>query len=257
MKVMEAISKSFSVASKSFGLLAVLFVFNVIWNLSPIPFLGNLQDPAKLQVSAPIFILSAIFILLNIFIQAGIFGVLKDSIASGGKSSLGNFAKYGGKFYMRLFGLGLAVLLGIALAVLIVGVLFSIGAIVKNVIITIITGAIGIMLALVALYYIFLLFLAPYVLVVDDSSILKAMKNSISFVKKNMWKMAGLSTLLILIGLGMGFIVGVASGILSLLIKGTAFQIVTSVITGAVSSYITIVISAALMLYYSVNARQS
>lgn len=257
MKVMEAISKSFSVAGKSFGLLAILFVFNVIWNLSPIPFLGNIQDTAKMKISPPIFILSAIFILLNIFIQAGVFGVLKDTIAPEGKSSLGNFAKYGGKFYMRLFSLGLVILLGIALAVLIVGVLFSIGAIVKNVIITIITGAIGIILAVVALYYIFLLFLSPYVLVIDDSGIFKAMKNSISFVKKNMWKMSAMSSLLVLIGLGMGFIVGVVSGILSLAIKGTAFQIITSVITGAVSSYITVVISAALMLYYSVNARQS
>lgn len=257
MKVMEAIGRGFSISNKNFGLLAILFIFNVIWNLSPIPFVGDMQDPAKMPISVPIVALSVIFILVNIFIQAGVFGLLKDSIASEAKAKLGDFAKYGGKFYMRLLGIGLLILLGIALAVLIVGVLFSVGAIVKNVVITIITGVIGVILAVIAAYYIFLLFLSPYVLVIDDSGIIKAMKNSMKFVKKNIWKISGLSTLLVLIGLGMGFIVGIISGILSLLIKGMAFQVVTSVITGAVSSYITVIISAALMLYYAKSSQAS
>jgi hypothetical protein len=257
MKVMEAIARGFGISHKNFSLLAILFVFNVLWNLSPIPFMGNVQDPTKMQMSPVVFILSAVFVLINIFIQAGVFGLIKDAIASEGKAPVGNFAKYGGKFYMRLFGMGLLILGGIALAVLIIGALFAIGAIVKNVIVTIITGVIGIVLAVIAMYYLFLLFLSPYALIVDDSGILKAMKTSMAFVKKNLWKVVGLTTLLLLIGLGMGFIVGVASGILSLLIKGTMFQVTTSVLTAAVSSYITIVISAALMLYYSKSSQAS
>jgi hypothetical protein len=258
MKVMESIVKSFAISSRNIGLLAVLFVFNVLWNLSPLPFVGSVQDPTKIQLSAPIFILSAIFILLNIFIQAGVFGALKEVIGAEGKAaSLGNFAKNGGKFYLRLFCLGLIILAGMALAILIIGIIFSIGAIVKNAMITIVTGVLGIILSLVVMYFLFLLFLSPYVLVIEDAAVIKSMKNSMAFVKKNFMRMAGLSTLLVLIGLGMGFIAGVVSGILSLAVKGLVFQISTSVITGAISAYITVMISTALMLYYSANSKQA
>lgn len=257
MKVMEAIVKGFGISSKSWGILTILFIFNVLWNLAPLPFGGNVQDPAKVQMSVPLLILTAFFILINIFIQSGVFGMLKDMITSEGKAvPLGNFVKYGGKFYLRMFVLGVIILLGIALAVLIIGAIFSIGALSKNTVIAIISGAVGIILAAVALYYLFLVFFSPYILIIEDTGIFKSIKSSMHFVKKNFMKMAGLSTLLVLIGLGMGFIVGVLTGIVSIVAKGTVFQIIASVLTGAVSAYITVVISAALMLYYSVTARQ-
>jgi hypothetical protein len=257
MKVMEAISRGFGVSSRSVGILAVLFAFNLIWNLSPVPFLGNVQDPTKIQTSPVLFVLSVVFILLNIFIQGGVLGAVKEIAASGGKSaSLGNFARYGGKFYLRLFCLGLIILAGIAVSVLVIGLVFSAGAVVKNTIAAIISGVAGVGLSALALYYIFLVFLAPYALVVDDTGVFKAIKSSFIFVKKNFMKMAGLSTLLLLIGLGLGFVAGIINSGISILVKGMAFQAAASVLTSAVSSYASVMISAVLLIYYSVNTKQ-
>jgi len=251
MKVIEAIGRGFGIAGKSLGILAILFIFNVIWNLVSLPFLGVAQNPtAKVNLSPQMVILSILFILANIFIQGGVFGLIKDAITAPGKGALGNFVKYGGKFYLRFLGMGLAILLGIALAVLIIGLIFSISLAVKNIIVNIVVVSISIILAAIALYYLFLLFFSPYILVIENNGVFKAMKLSLQFVKKNLWKTSGLSTLLILIGLGIGFLAGILSGGLSLAVKGVPFQIITGILTGAVNAYITVIISASLMVYY-------
>ena len=257
MKVIEAIGKGFSVTSRSLGILAILFIFNAAWNIVSLPFLSVAQNPpAKLNLSPNLIILTMLFILANIFVQGGVFGVIKDFIAAPDKSALGNFLKYGTKFYLRFLGMGMLILLGIALAVLIIGLIFSISLAVKIIIVDIIAVSISIILAAIALYYLFLLFLSPYILVIEDNGIFKAMKLSMQFIKKNIWKVTGLSALLVLIGLGIGFLVGVLSGVLSLVVKGTPLQIITGIVSSAVNAYITVIISASLMIYYY-NARQS
>jgi len=251
MKVIEAIGKGFSVAGRSLGILTVLFIFNTIWNLVSLPFVNVAQDPqANFNLSPQFVVLSVLFILANVFIQGGVFGVIKDAIAAPDKNALGNFLKYGSKFYLRFLGMGAIILLGIALAVLIIGLIFSISLVVKIIIVNIIAVSISIILAAIALYYLFLLFLSPYILVIEDKGIFSAMKLSMQFVKKNLWKIAGLSTLLMLIGLGIGFLVGVLSGFISLVIKGAPLQIVAGILTSAVNAYIAVIISASLMIYY-------
>lgn len=250
MKVIEAIGRGFNIAGRSLGILAVLFVFNVIWNLASIPFLGSAQPSVRQKVNPQLLGLTAIFILINIFIQGGLFGALKDAVISGRGAGLGNFAGYGKKFYLRFLGLGIFIMLGILFAILIIGLIFGISIVVKNIVVGIISVSVGIILTLIALYYLFMFFLSPYVLVVGDVGIFRAMGDSLRFVKNNFVKMAGLTTLLVLIGFGIGFIMGILTGVLSFVVKGTAFHIVTGVVTGAVNSYITVIISAALIVYY-------
>lgn len=250
MKVIEAIGKGFNIASKSLSVLIVLFVFNAIWNMSSMPFLGIVQPAAQQRINPQLFGLSLIFILINIFIQGGLFGVVKDAAVSNSAASLNNFAKYGKKFYLRFLGLGAVVLSAIALAALIIILIFGSSIIARNMIVSIILVSLAIILTGIMLYYLFIFFLSPYLLVVDDVSIFKALGNSLRFIRTHFAKMIGLTTLLVLIGFGIGFIMGILTGILSLLIKGIAFQVLTGVITGAVNSYITIIISGALIVYY-------
>lgn len=256
MKVMEAIRKGFGIAGKNFGVLAVLFIFNVIWNLATIPFLGKVTDLASLQLNAQMIILGVVFMLVNIFIQGGVFGVLKDAISSDGKAALGNFAKYGRKFYLKFLGLGALIILMLALGVLIIGLILSIQLAVKNIVVNIISTSIAIVLGAIGLYYLFLIFLSPYTLVMDDVGIVKAMGNSVKFVRSRIGKVTGLLTVLILVGLGIGFVVGILMGLLSLAfkLKDVAFQIVTGIISSGVNSYLTVIISAALMIYYSAQS---
>jgi hypothetical protein len=250
MKVMEAIGKSFGIAAKSFNLLVLLFVFNLIWGLAPLPLYGNVQNPANVNINPPLIVLSALFIFINIFVQGGIFGALKDAIISGHKTVLSNFVEYGRRFYLRFLCLGLFVLLAILLSTAIIGVIFSISLVAKNVVLNIIAVSAATILAAIGLYYLFLLFFSPYALVMDDTGVFKAMGNSMRFVKSNLLKITGLSTLLILIAFGIAFIVGIATGMASFAIKGRAFQIATNIATSAVIAYITVIISACLMVYY-------
>lgn len=250
MKVIEAVGKGFNLASKSLRVMAVLFVFNVAWNLMSIPFLGTTQTPAQQRMNPQLIGLSLVFILINIFLQGGLFGVLKDAVVSDGAPVLNNFVKYSRKFFIRFLGLGVVIILAVALSALVIGTIFSLSVVVKNIILNIVLVSLGIILTLIALYYLFLFFLSPYVLVVDDIGVFKALKNSLQFIKKHFLKMVGLTTILVLIGFGIGFIVGILTGGLSFALKGTTFQIAIGIITGAVNAYTTVIISAAFIVYY-------
>lgn len=258
MKVMEAIGKGFSIAGRNIGILALLFVFNAIWNIATLPFVNQMQDLANLKISPQLIGLSVVFIFLNIFIQGGLLGALKDAVATGSRATLGNFAKYGGRFYLRFLGLGLIIILILILAALVIGLLISLTVLVKNIVLNIVVVSLSVILAAVGLYYLFLLFFSPYALIADDSGIFKAMGNSIKFVRTHIGRIAGLSTLLVLIGLGIGFLVGILAGVLALIpaLKGAAFQVVAGLISSAVNAYITIMISAALIAYYCAKGKK-
>jgi len=252
MKIMEAIKKGFNVTSKNKGLLTVLFIFNFIWNIATLPFMLKTQpaNAVTLPLNAPLLVLSIIFIFLNIFMQGGVLGVLKDIIPSEGKVALKDLVGYGKKFYVRFLGMGLFILAILILAALVLGIIISIAAAVKNVILNIIVAVVGLALLAIALYYLFLIFFSPYALVVDDSGIFKAMGSSMRFIRGNMSRVIGISTLLLLVGLGIGVVAGVVIGIFSIVLKATAFDILTAIISSAVNSYVTVMISMALLVYY-------
>ncbi|MDD5449393.1 MAG: hypothetical protein PHO42_02185 [Candidatus Omnitrophica bacterium] len=250
MKVIEAIGKGFNIAGRSFSVLGVLFVFNTAWNLVTIPYTGAAQNAARQKINPGLLGFSLIFILINIFIQGGLFGALKDAVISNGKATLNNFIKYGGRFYARFVGLGALFLAAIILVIVILAILFGMAVVAKNIALGIILAAVAVILAAIALYYFFIFFLSPYILAVEDANVFKALSGSYRFIKANFGRMTGLMVLLVLIGFGIGFIMGILTGALSFVIKGPAFQFLTGIITGAVNSYITLIISAALIVYY-------
>jgi len=250
MKVFEAIGKGFKLTQQNLTIVVLFFLFSTIWNLISMPFVGNPQNPAEFKFNPMLIILGAGFILINVFFQGGILGTLKNGATSGGKTSLANFAQYGKKFYVRILGLG-ALLVFIFLAIgLTVAIIFSISVAVNNLIVNIIAISLAGIVSIAAMYYLFLLFISPYSLVVDDVGIVKSLKNSIRFMKKYLWKVGALLTLLVLIAFGIGLLVGIVAGILAFAIKGAAFQTATGILSSAVNSYTTILISAAVITYY-------
>ena len=253
MKVMEAVGKGFGNTGKCMNLILLVFVFNLAWNLAMVPFMPNTGavGAAIPAGASPAAALSTfVFLLISIFVQGGMLGVIKDAIASDGSAALGNFTAYGKKFYLRFLGLMGLLLLAVLVTALIVALLAGMTAAFKNIIVNIIAILIGVVLVAVVGAYAFLFSLSPYAMVVDDVGILKALGNSMRFIRANVWRITGLLTLLVLIGLGIGVVGGAATALFNLALKGVALLVISGIISSAVSSYATVIVSYAIIAYY-------
>src|SRR3989338_5595571 len=237
MGILEAIKKGFGVASKNLALIIVLFIFNLIWNivniaLLPAGALPTIRTAAATppaispQVSLTVFAFSLLFILVSIFMQGGSLGMVRDYI-KGGKVKLAQFASYGLKYYLRLLGLGLLIILLVLIA-------------------AIIAAAIG----LAGIYFVVLLVMSPYSLICEEVGVIEAMKRSMRAVKKVFWRVVLLLLLLILIAVGIGFLLGILTGFLTLVISARAGQIVISVVNSLFNGYFGIVMMAAFITFY-------
>jgi hypothetical protein len=146
MGMLEAIKKGFGVASKNLMLVFVLFVFNLIWNMVNIAIMpvGVVPAPGADAATAPVvppeaalttLAFSILFILVSIFMQGGSLGVVRDYIKEG-KMKLSQFASYGLKYYLRLLGLGLVIILFVFIIAVIAALIVAATAPLNNVIAT-------------------------------------------------------------------------------------------------------------------------
>ncbi|NQT07401.1 MAG: hypothetical protein HQ575_07680 [Candidatus Omnitrophica bacterium] len=252
MKVLDAIKKGFELASKNLNLVFVILAFNLIWNLGTIPFTPE-TPPAGVGVGAAmspaLAIISIIFVLASIFIQGGVLGAARDIVKTG-KLELAKFKDYGAKFYVRLLALALVIVLIIGIIGFLATLIVAASAPTGNAVLIAITTIVALVVGGIGLYLVVLLFLSPYILVVEDISIVQAMKASIDFVRKALLKVVGLGALLVLIGFGVGLIMGIIAGILSLVIKGKFLQVITGVISAGVNGYLSVVVTICLLSYY-------
>ncbi len=252
MGVIEAVKKGFSVATRNLALVLVLFIFNIIWNLVSIPLAG--QAPAagpvpNPQMTATALIFSLLFILISIFIQGGSLGLVRDYIKEG-KMKLANLTSYGLKYYLRLLGLGVIVILIIGIVALIATLIIAITAPLNNTIVTVIATIAAIIVGAIGLYYVLLLMMSPYSLVCEEIAVVASMKRSIGLVRKALGKVLLLLVLLILISLGVGFLIGFLAGLLTFAMPTTAGQVVIGIVNSAFNGYFGIVMMAAFMVYY-------
>ena len=247
MGIMEAIKKGFAVASKNLVLVALLFVFNAIWALGSIPLINPAQVTAPITAAALGF--SVLFILVSIFVQGGTLGLVRDFMKAG-SSKLTSFASYGLKYYLRLFVLGLIIVLVVGVAALVATILITATAPLKQAAVTVIATVIAVIIGLAALYFVILLLMAPYSLVCDEAGIAASIKNSMDFVKKTFWKMVLLLVLLILISFGVGFIIGFIVGLITIAMPPKVGQAVIGLSNSAFNGYLGVVMIAAFMAFY-------
>lgn len=251
MGILEAIKKGFGAASKNMLLVAVLFVFNLIFNLISIPLTPKPQDtPAGTapQFTAPMLIYSIIFILASVFMQGGALGAVRDYIKNG-SMKLQSFASYGLKYYLRLLGLGALIVLIIAIVAIIATLIVAATAPLNNPVVTVISAVAAILIGMFGLYWIILLVLSPYSIVTDEAGVISAMKKSMGVVKKAFWKTLLLLVLMVLISLGIGFIIGILMGLISVAVPA-AGQVIIAVANSIVNSYIGVAMMAAFMVFY-------
>lgn len=266
MGILEAIKKGFGVASKNLMLILVLFVFNFIWNMIniaitpagavPPPGAGTATAPAvPPETALTALVFSILFILISIFMQGGSLGVVRDYIKEG-KMKLPQFVSYGLKYYLRLLGLGLIIILLVLIIALIAALIVAATAPLNNAIVTVIASIIAIALGLAGIYFVILLVMSPYAVISDETSIIEAMKRSIRVVKKSFWKILLLLILLILIAIGIGVLLGIVAGILTVALPAKAGQTVIGAVSSLFNGYFGIVMMASFMAFYMALAGQ-
>lgn len=249
MGVIEAIKKGFGIATKNMLLVLVLFIFNLIWNLASIPFMQQAGTPEAPQFTPAMLILSVLFILISIFIQGGSIGLIRDFVKEN-KIKLGNFLSYGLKYYLRLFGLGLLIVLLIAIVALIATLIIIATTPLNNTAITVIAAIAAIIIGGIGLYYVLLLVMSPYTIVCNELGVIEAMKKSIAMVRRSLGKVVLLLLALVLISIGLGFIIGFATGLVTIAIPAVAGQILIGVINSAFNGYLGIVMIGSFIMFY-------
>ncbi len=261
MGIVDAIKRGFGIASRNLVLVLVLFIFNLIWNMVNIALVPQAGFPA-LGAAAPVtppavspqvafmtLVASALFILISIFMQGGSLGVVRDYIKEG-RMKLDKFASYGLKYYLRLFSLGLLIILFILIIAIIAALIIAATAPLNNIIATVIASIIAIVIGLAGIYFVLLLVMSPYSLICEEIRIIDAMKRSMRIVRKSFWRILLLLVLLVLIATGIGVLLGILTGLLTIALPLNMGQIIIGVINSLFNGYFGIVMTGAFMAYY-------
>ncbi len=259
MCTVDSIKKGFVVATKNPALIMVLFIFNLIWNMINVAIMpapaatapGATTPPAVPPETALLtFMITIAFVLVSIFMQGGSLGLVRDYV-KGNKMSLGKFASYGLKYYLRLLGVGVIIILMIVITALIAGLIVAAVAPLNNVVATVIATLIAIAVGLVGIYLVIRLVMSPYALVCDEAGVIDAMKHSMNVVhRKYFWKVLLLLVLIVLIAIGIGVLVGIAAGLVTVAMPPKAGQVVIGIVNSLFNGYLGIVMMAAFLSYY-------
>ena len=170
---------------------------------------------------------------------------VRDAV-KGQTAGLGSFLSGGGKYYIKVLFLGLAVSLIVGVFVLLAALA---GAFLQDK--PFISVPLMILCAAFGVYFAVLLFLSPYAIVADEKGVGTALKLSIKLVKKNILKLLGISGLLVLIGFGIGLLLGGVLAGISIGIKDEKIsQLVFSFPSSFVNSFLGVFVTAAFMNFY-------
>jgi len=251
--VFEAIKRGFGIATKSLGLVLVLIVFNLIGNLVSIPFEVPAGQAPSPQMMPATIILIMVVVLISIFIQGGALGLVRDAIKEG-RMKLASFASYGAKYYLKLLGLGVLIILIIGIVALIAGLLIAVTVPLKNAVVSAVAIAFAIAIGVIASLFYFIPFtLSPYALICEDLGVIAALKRSLTVAKKPFIRILLLILLfvvVILISLGIGMVLGFIVGLISSMMPAMAGKILMAVAASVINGYLGVAMMAAFMVYY-------
>lgn len=251
--ILGAIQKGFGLAAKNLALVLALFLFNLVWNLAGIPLAVAPGATVTPRFTAAALIFSALFILASILVQGSVLGLVRDSIKEG-KMQLAKFLSYGLKYYVRLLGLGVIIILVIAIVALVAGLIIAVTAPLNSTVITAIAITAAIAIAVVAgLFYFIPFTLSPYALICEDIGIVGSLKRSLDVALKpfsRVFSLLLLFVLLVLIALGIGFVIGFLVGMVTALVPAPAGKVLMAITTSVLNGYLGVVMTASFMTFY-------
>lgn len=210
MGVGGSIRKGLVVTVQSVALYLPLLVFAFGTNYFNNSYLTPQVQKAQAAGAAPssvlilqVVVFGVLALLVSVFMQAGTFGYVRNRIKNG-KAGLGDFLLSGAKYFMGMFLLGLILVLVLLTFVAICGAfvffLKKLGI------------ALAVLIGFAGLYVLSLMFMAPYVLVADEKDVLQSLRDSSAFVRRNLFKMMGIFTVVLLFAIVVGFLIGIVLG---------------------------------------------
>ncbi len=244
MRVGESVKKGFRTVLSSKDLLGFLFAFGAAWNVLNV-FLAPRLATADARTSAIAIGTGFLFILASIFVQSGSMGYVRDRLKTGSANLSGFFAS-GGKYYIRIFLLGLLVtvfaIVLILVAALLVAVLTA-GSEIAAIVAAIAVAGVG-------LYFLLLMFFAPYYIVAGDEKVFAAIKKSISTTRKNLLPLLGIGLFMFFIGFVLGLILGVIYAAVSVVIPILIAQVIFAILSSVVNAILGVLVTASFMSFY-------
>lgn len=238
------INKGFSIATTSWPVVLLIFVFSAIFNVINLFLAPQAQGPTP--QGAPMMIgIGIVFILITIFMQAGSIGYVRDRIKLG-KASMSGFAASGTKYYLPL----------LLLSLVIFGIVLVFGLLSAVVVAALGQGAQAVAMGLVLLLLllgglaVLFLFFAPYIAIGDDKGVVYALSNSPAFVGKNFLGVIGMILVLLAVGFALGVLLGVLVGVTSRGLQSMPSQITFTIAGSFLNAILGLFVTSSFMGFY-------
>lgn len=246
MGIFQAIGKGFAESFKLAKVMLIFFIFNFAMGLIMIPFAGpeNANNPRVAGIAIAVSIVS---VLIFIFLQGGALALIRDLIKKG-SASMAEFIPSGGKYYLKILGLFVCVIL-VALLIVIILALISAGviAVANN---TFTKAFIAAIVTIIAIIAAVMLLYPIYCIVIDDLGPIGAIKKGVGVSLKNFWRTFGMLIILFIVTFAIAFGIGLISAALTRFLPVQAGQVITLLINSVLQSYLSLVMMVALMAFY-------
>lgn len=244
MTVLESIKKGFSVAAQNLGLVLFLFVFGAGWNLTSLLFPQSFQNPTPAQL-AVFLTLALFFIIVSVYLQAGSMGYVRDRL-KGLPTSPASFAASARRYYFRFLGVG-SVLAAIAGTFALIAIL-PLEFIGKT--LPVVAIPVAVVASLVGIYFIIMMFLAPYIVVCKEERAIASLRQSMDFVKRNILSILGLFGILVAAGFVVGALLGAVYAVIPSNLQGTSTLVILTTLNSLVNAFLGVVVSGSFMAFY-------
>jgi len=246
MGIFQAVGRGFSASIKFISVIIIFFVFNFLIGLAMLPFVGP-ENAGKPQATAVTIVLSIISVLVFIFLQGGVLGLIKDLLKNN-SFSLSDFAANGKKYYVKIMGLLIAILVVAFIMIIILALISSAVLAISNTTFTrALLTAIIIVISLVAVV---LLLFPIYIIILEERGPVAALKKGIRLGMKYFWKVLGLFLALLIFAFLIAFVVGILTALISGALPVKVGQIIILFVNSLLQSYLSIVMMIAFMAYY-------
>lgn len=243
--LLGSIKKGFSAANRSLTLIAPLWGVGFFWNLVNVfaPASKPQLQPRASSLALTV-VLGAALIAITIFLQAGTLTYVRDQVKTG-RAAWPVFFSGARRYFLPMLFLGFLVAAGLGLVFAVSGlaVLFL--------------QEVGILIALplmaIGIYLALLLFMAPYIIVLEGPSFPQAVRESVAFTRKNILDAVKILAVLALLAIAPALLLAAAGSFLTVEFPGRFSQILFIGINSLSKAYGGVFVTGVFIDFYLVR----